>query len=129
MTQVAIAIRISASRTREQWNTRALELAEARGLVGTARVLAADSYRTVYGVRRSRPIGAEYVVLVTPCDGRATCDCLAGLHGKPCSHAGAALEAERERQVQRTAEREQWEEDNMGGACIDALRGWGRRHR
>lgn len=85
------------TRTREQWERRALELAQTKHLDGTARVLCQDAYRVVYGVRRSWPIGAEWVVLVTPRSGRVVCDCLAGLHDRPCCHAGAALHAERQR--------------------------------
>lgn len=82
--------------TREAWTQRALELAEVRHTTGTARVLAAESFRIVYGVRRSHALG-EYIILATSFDGRVVCDCIAGLHGRPCCHAGAAIHADRQR--------------------------------
>lgn len=83
---------------REKWNARALQLAETAGLTATsARVLASDSYGVAYGMRRRRPIGREYIVLITRRDLYARCDCIAGLRGWPCSHAGAAILAEQER--------------------------------
>ena len=69
---------------------------ESCGPIGSARVLARDSNRVVYRVRCSRLIGTKWVILVPPRDGRAVWNCLAGLCGYPCSHAGAALHAERE---------------------------------
>lgn len=62
--------------TRAVWEQRARELAEARQ-TPAPRILAADSFRKVYGVKRSSNMG-EYVLLVTPFDGRVVCDCLAG---------------------------------------------------
>lgn len=80
----------------EAWERRARELAEARQ-TPAPRLLAADCYRTVFGV--PGPLGPmrEYIVWVTPHDGRVVCDCLAGQHGRPCCHAGAVLQAEAKR--------------------------------
>lgn len=82
--------------SRDEWQAHALQLAEAQHLTGTARILAEDVYRIVYGVRKSGPVG-EYVVLVTPTLCEVVCDCIAGTHRRPCSHAGAALHAFRQR--------------------------------
>lgn len=96
MTQAALAVATRAAKTtRANWERRALELAEVRN-TPAPRILAADTFRKVYGVRKSSAVG-EYVVLLTPFDGRAVCDCLAGQHGRPCCHAGAVLQAEAKR--------------------------------
>lgn len=83
--------------SREKWTARAVQLAEAHGLTAAAtRVLASDSHCTAYGVRRRLHLH-PYVVLVGRRDGFTCCDCIAGLRGWPCSHAGAAILAEQER--------------------------------
>jgi hypothetical protein len=87
--------------TRDAWEARALELAEAQHLTGTARLLAENSLRSFYGVRKSGPVG-EYVVRVDRIGGQVrglpSCGCMAGQHDKPCKHAGAALHAEAQRE-------------------------------
>jgi len=75
-------------RTREKWEARALELAEARHLAGTARLLEQGFLRGLYGVP-SRTAGGEYVVIEERLHGRVTCSCPAGMRHFPCSHAGA----------------------------------------
>ena len=74
--------------TPEQWNARALELAEAQHLTGTARELAGNETHQFFGVRKSSVTG-EYIVRVTR--GHVSCDCVAGQHGHACKHAGAVL--------------------------------------
>ena len=77
--------------TQAEWDARAIELAEAQHLTGTARLLAENELRSFYGVRMSGPVG-EYMVRVewwrTGEVRRITCDCLAGAHGKACKRAG-----------------------------------------
>jgi hypothetical protein len=89
--------------TRGEWEARALELAEAQHLTGTARVLAENSLHAIYAVRRSSVTG-EYLIHVLRIAGevhRVSCDCVAGEHGKACKHAGAVLHAlgQRERAI------------------------------
>jgi SWIM zinc finger len=103
--------------TRDAWEARALELAAAQHLTGTARLLAENELRAFYGVRRSGPVG-EYTVRVDRIAGELrrppSCGCMAGEHGKPCKHAGAVLHAlgQRERAISQ--------------ADIDPLASWRR---
>ncbi len=87
--------------TQGEWDARALELAEAQHLTGTARLLAENELRSFYGVRKSGPVG-EYMVRIewwrTGEVRRITCDCPAGAHGKACKHAGATLHALQQRE-------------------------------
>lgn len=110
MTQATITRLVKTTRhdtTRTAWEQRARELAEARH-TPAPRMLAAESFRKAYGVRRSSGLG-EYVLLVTPFDGRVVCDCLAGQHHRPCCHVGVVLEAEAKRLARmETAEQDRW---------------------
>lgn len=92
---VTSTVGATVSGVRERWNRRARELAEAKH-TPAPRILAADSFRKAYGVRKSSAVG-EYVLLYTPFDGCVVCDCLAGQHSRPCCHAGAVLLAEEKR--------------------------------
>ena|SRR5258708_37031009 len=87
--------------TRDEWEARAIELAEAQHLTGTARLLAENELRAFYGVRKSGPVG-EYVVRVDLMrDGgvvRVSCDCLAGMRRRACKHVGAVLHALQQRE-------------------------------
>lgn len=86
--------------TQSQWDARAIELAEAAHLTGTARLLSENELHSFYGVRKSGPAG-EYLVRVERIGGHVLhvrCDCLAGQHGKACKHAGATLYALRLRE-------------------------------
>ena len=78
--------------------------------------------------------------------GRLSCDCPAGRRGHVCQHVASVVmhetvQAARRRRLaeqmeeaarddaeeagsDREREREHWLDDNMGGACIDACRGW-----
>lgn len=97
MTQAATASR----QTREQWEGRALELAEAHHTTGTARLLAENELRAFYGVRKDSAPAGEYLVRVDQLAGAVhsvRCDCPAGQHGRACKHAGATLHALRLRQ-------------------------------
>ncbi len=81
--------------TREEWDTRALELAEARQLTGAASYVHACEHGQVWRVP-SRSGRGSYDVLARV-NGIVECLCTAGLYGRPCSHAGAALHGERMR--------------------------------
>ena len=87
--------------TQSEWEARALELAEAQHLTGTARQLAAVPLREFYGVRKAGPVG-EHVIRVEFWYGgelrRITCDCQAARFGRACKHAGAVLHALRLRE-------------------------------
>ncbi len=86
--------------TRREWEARAVELAEAQHLTGTARLLAENSLHAFWGVRRSSPTG-EHVVRVYRIASevrRVSCDCAAGAHGKACRHVGAVLHALQQRE-------------------------------
>jgi hypothetical protein len=80
--------------TRDEWDARAVELAEDAHLTGTARLLAENTMHAIYAVRKSGPVG-EYLVRVERWYGgelrSVSCDCQAGAYGKACKHAGAVL--------------------------------------
>lgn len=108
MTQAALAVKTTRRQTtREEWERRAIELAEARQ-TPAPRLLAADFWRKVYGVPKSSGVG-EYVVLLAHFDKRPVCDCLAGQHYRPCCHAGAVLQAEAKRlERMEAADNDRW---------------------
>lgn len=108
MTQAAQAVKTtSGTMTRAAWEQRARELAEARQ-TSAPRILAADSFRKVYGVKRSSGLG-EYVLLYTPFDKRVMCDCVAAQYSRPCCHAGAVLQAEEKRLARiEAADSDRW---------------------
>lgn len=85
--------------TRGEWDARAEALAEQRGARGTAQYLheCADGRGHVYRVPSRTDTGSYDVVAWG--DGRIECPCAAGVYGRPCCHAGAALHAEHMRQV------------------------------
>lgn len=83
--------------TQAEWNARAEQLAEARHTRGTARSLGpAGDVGYVWRVP-SRSSLEEYHVVARR-DGVVVCPCPQGTWGRPCSHAGAALHGERQRQ-------------------------------
>jgi hypothetical protein len=88
--------------TQSEWDARAIELAEAAHLTGTARLLAENELRRFYGVRKSGPTG-EHVVRTefwyrSGELRRITCDCQAARFGRACKHDGAVLHALRLRE-------------------------------
>ncbi len=92
------------------WKVRALQLAEEKRLIGTARLL----WVTVYGRE----------VTVDTTSGRIHCDCPST---RACSHQGAVISAMRMReQALRAIQSEQdWRREcDMGGALLDCARGW-----
>jgi hypothetical protein len=101
---MATAKAVRPAPTRAEWEARAIELAEAQHLTGTARQLAAVPLREFWGVRKSSPAG-EYTVRVEWWYGgdlrRIACTCPAGERGRACRHAGAVLHAlgQRERAI------------------------------
>jgi hypothetical protein len=83
--------------TRDEWNTRAVQLADEHRLNGTARSLATDADGLhLYQVPSRRHDGC-YLVRVNPHTGALLCSCTAGRYGRACGHAGAAVHAERQR--------------------------------
>jgi hypothetical protein len=86
--------------TQAQWQARAIELAEAAHLTGTARQLAGNSLHEFWGVRKSGPVG-EYSIHVWRIGGELrsiTCTCVAGEHCRACKHVGAVLHSLRMRE-------------------------------
>jgi hypothetical protein len=88
--------------SRAQWEARAVVLAEEGHLVHSARLLGTG----VHGERLwrvpSKSTGSCYVVHVWQHAG-ALCTCTAGLYGRACSHVGAALLGERQREAEAEA--------------------------
>lgn len=81
--------------TRGEWEARALELAEAAHLTGTARLVAEKHGRRLWEVP-SADRRQVYGVAFDTLTGAYRCACLAGQHGgRACKHAGAALHGER----------------------------------
>ena len=94
--------------TRQEWNVRALELAEERHMTGTARWIGTnDVGAQLYRVPSWSHDGAVYLVSVWP-HGDVLCCCTAAAYSRPCKHAGAALHAERQRTETSTGPSEQW---------------------
>ncbi|HEX9414820.1 MAG TPA: hypothetical protein VF916_15045 [Ktedonobacterales bacterium] len=82
--------------TRAEWEARALELAAAKHLTGTARRRGVGQFADVFTV----PSGDRcqtHEVWLDHASGKLRCDCVAASYGRPCSHAGAVLHAERQR--------------------------------
>lgn len=75
--------------TRHEWQARALELASAHHLSGTARLDHTGKSGEVYRVP-SHDRTRTYDVL-TRHDGTIACPCKAGSFGRPCGHAGAVI--------------------------------------
>lgn len=82
-------------KSREEWNERARRLAEQKHTTGTARYGGETARGHVWSVP-SRSTDGAYDVLVS--GDMATCPCPAGVWGRPCSHSGAALYGDRQRQ-------------------------------
>jgi hypothetical protein len=82
--------------TREQWEARALALAAAKQLIGTARRRGAGQFAEVFTVPSGDRRGLHDVWLShgSPVP---RCDCVAASYRRPCGHAGAVLHAERQR--------------------------------
>jgi hypothetical protein len=85
------------------WQARALELAQQRHLTGVARFLGIGVHGSRLYQVRSRTLAANHIVTHYLRTDAYTCDCLAGAHSRACSHAGAAIYAER---LRAAAERE-----------------------
>jgi len=107
------------------WRIRALALAEERHLIGTARLIWTTVYgREVWTVPSRTTRGQVHQVTVDTTSGRIHCDCPST---RACSHQGAVIHAERMReQATRALQSEQeWRREcDMGGALMDAGRGW-----
>ena len=92
--------------TRQEWNVRALELAHEKHLIGTPSYHHECEYGHVWRVP-SRSGKGSYDVLARH-DGRVECPCVAGSYGRPCSHAGATVAAEKMRQEARDGPSDAW---------------------
>lgn len=83
--------------THEDWERRALELAESKHLTGTAVLLHTCEHGEVFRV----PSGdrtSSYNVLLRR-NGLIDCPCKAGLYGhRACGHAGAVISYDRNRE-------------------------------
>ncbi len=107
------------------WRIRALQLAEEKRLIGTARLIWTTVYgREVWTVPSRTHKGELHQVTVDTTSGRIHCDCPSR---GTCSHQGAVCHAERMReQATRAIQSEQdWRNEcNLHGALMDAGRGW-----
>ncbi len=107
------------------WKVRALELANTKHLIGTARLLWTTVYgREVWTVPSRTHKGEQHQVTVDTTSGRIHCDCPSR---SVCSHQGAVCHAERMReQATRAIQSEQdWRDEcNMSGGLLDIGRGW-----
>jgi hypothetical protein len=107
------------------WKVRALTLASEKRLIGAARLLWTTVYgREVWTVPSRAHKGELHQVTVDTTSGRIHCDCPSR---SACSHQGAVLHAARMReQATRAMQSEQdWRREcDMGGALMDAGRGW-----
>jgi hypothetical protein len=93
-----------------QWNDRALDLARAHHLDGTA------TYLGIYTTSNGQPVcwhvpsrdrTSRFTVEYDPTTQRIRCHCQAAHYGRPCAHAGAVVHALRMRQrAFSTTERE-----------------------
>lgn len=94
--------------SRDEWNARALELAEAHHLTGRARWIGTGLVdEALYQVPSRSAEGSCHVVHIYPRTGQVTCTCLASVWGKPCSHVGSALHAQRQKEeAERTPQNE-----------------------
>lgn len=88
--------------TQADWDARALELAEQRGLWDAAEYdhcayagYDDDGYgygrREVYRVRALTDARGYHLVSYDGATHRVTCDCTAASYGRPCGHAGSVL--------------------------------------
>lgn len=88
--------------TGADWDARALELAEARGLWDAAEYdhcayagYDADGYgvgrREIYRVPAMTDPRGYHLVTHDEATGRVRCDCPAASYGRPCGHAGSVL--------------------------------------
>ncbi len=107
------------------WRIRALELANTKHTIGTARLLWVTVYgREVWTVPSRTHKGEQHQVTVDTTSGRIHCDCPST---RACSHQGAVISAMRMReQATRAIQSEQaWRDEcNLHGALMDAGRGW-----
>src|SRR5262245_54161719 len=79
------------------WQSRALELAQQRHLTGTARMIGHGQVgQRVYRIPSRTIVGLVYVVQYFDGIDKYQCSCSAGCWDKACSHAGAAIHAERQ---------------------------------
>lgn len=108
------------SLTPEQRDARALALAEAHSLTGTAHLEAAGEIADIWRVPSADRRGVHYVRHFHHSD-ELRCDCLAAAYGRSCGHVGAVLHAERQRdQAQReTGPSQAWAWWMAGGEWLD----------
>lgn len=104
----------------------AVELAKARHTIGTARYAGTDDKGVALWYVPSRSQRHQvYFVKHAYRSAMPVCDCPSV---KPCSHIGAVLHAEQQRdEALAQAQREHddwWRYANMGGALLDCMRGW-----
>ncbi len=107
------------------WRIRALELANTKHTIGTARLLWVTVYgREVWTVPSRTHKGAVHQVTVDTTSGRMHCDCPSR---SACSHQGAVLHAMRMREqaTRALASEQDWRREcDMGGSLLDIRRGW-----
>src|SRR5260221_2788394 len=82
--------------TRAEWEARAVELAAAKHLIGTARRRGSGQFAEFFIVPSGDRRG-QHEVWLDRASGDPRCDCVAASYWRPCSHAGAVLHAERQR--------------------------------
>lgn len=104
----APAASVDTRQRRQQWEARAIALAERKHTLHTARHIGINNLGAqLYQVPSRRHDGCHLVTVAMR--GQAVvCDCAAGNWGKSCAHAGAAIIAERQRTRVETGPSEAW---------------------
>lgn len=99
--------------TQLEWEARAIVLAEEHHLTGCARHIGeTGTGARLWKVRSQSSADGFHVVTFWEQTRGIVCDCVAGSYGRPCSHAGAALHGERQR------------ERAMSSRTDEAMRSW-----
>lgn len=96
-----------------EWSERAVELAEANHLDGTATWLGTYTHtegKPLCWRVPSRDRSGAYTVEVEEWSGIVRCHCTASSYGRPCAHAGSAILAYRTReQAMRPSDPREWQ--------------------
>lgn len=79
------------------WKLHAVKLAVEHKLAGRARSVSRPDYPLShpsiwhYTVASQSKPGEKHTVILDSMDYTVACDCMAGINGKPCAHAGAVV--------------------------------------
>lgn len=95
----ATATKTRTAITRVEWEARAVALADQHHLIHRAHYMGQGLVEeALYQVPSRTHDGSVHIVRLYSVTGRVSCTCHAGTYGKACSHVGAALVADRQRQ-------------------------------